>query len=56
MFFLSTIGFKRVFTRCFKRGLYELFLQEYHRQTGNGLDERFDGVFQIGARHKWFWA
>ena len=42
--FLSTVGFKRVFTRCFKRGLYEFFLQEYHRQTGNGLDLRFDAI------------
>ncbi len=32
------------FTRCFKRGLYEIFLQEYHRQTRDGLDERFDAI------------
>ena len=37
-------SFKRVFLKQFKRGLYELFLQEYHYQTENGLDERFDRV------------
>ena len=37
-------NFKRVFTKQFKRGLYELFLQEYHLATENGLDSRFDIV------------
>lgn len=37
-------SFKRVFLKQFKRGLYELFLQEYHRETKNGLDTRFDRV------------
>lgn len=36
--------FSYQFTRCFKRGLYEFFLQEYHRQTRDGLDERFDAI------------
>lgn len=36
--------FRRIFIKQFKRGLYELFLQEYHMQTGNGLDARFDRV------------
>jgi hypothetical protein len=30
------------FTRQFKRGVYEIFLQEYHRCTKNGLDNRFN--------------
>jgi hypothetical protein len=29
-------------TRQFKKDLYEVFLQEYHRETKNGLDERFN--------------
>ncbi len=37
-------SFRRVFVRQFKRGMYELFLQEYHRATGNGLDPKFDKV------------
>ena len=36
--------FRRVFTKQFKRGLYELFLQEYHLETENGLDSRFERV------------
>ena len=44
--FESNLAFKRVFLKQFKRGLYELFLQEYHSQTENGLDERFDRVRQ----------
>lgn len=36
--------FRRTFLKQFKRGLYELFLQEYHKATENGLDERFDRV------------
>lgn len=31
-------------TRQFKKGLYEIFLQEYHRATQNGLDERFNEI------------
>lgn len=50
--------FKRVFTKQFKRGLYELFLQEYHLATENGLDPRFDGVrkyarYGIGDQPVW---
>lgn len=37
-------GFLDVFTNQFKRGIYEFFLQEYHRQTGCGLEERFNNV------------
>ena len=36
--------FRRTFTKQFKRGLYELFLQEYHLATENGLDPRFDRI------------
>ncbi len=42
--FASTLSFVRVFTRCFKRGLYEIFLQEYHRQTKDGLNPQFDAI------------
>ena len=31
-------------TRQFKKGIYEIFLQEYHRVTKNGLDERFNRI------------
>lgn len=37
-------SFRKVFVRQFRRGMYELFLQEYHRTTGNGLDPKFDKV------------
>jgi hypothetical protein len=37
-------NFLTIFTRQFNRGLYELFLQEYHRQTKNGLDIKFEKV------------
>lgn len=33
-----------LFTEAFKRGLYEVFLQEYHRQTGNGNHPMFDFI------------
>lgn len=36
--------FKSIFLKQFKRGLYELFLQEYHRQTEDGLNSKFDKV------------
>lgn len=31
-------------TRQFKKGIYETFFQEYHRETKNGLDKRFDSI------------
>jgi hypothetical protein len=31
-------------TRQFKKGVYETFLQEYHRETKNGLDKKFDSI------------
>lgn len=51
-------AFNRVFTTQFKRGLYEMFLQEYHNATRNGLEERFDKVrfyarYNIGNLPLW---
>lgn len=43
-FFSFDIRFIEMFTRQFKRSVYEVFLQEYHRETKNGLDKRFDNV------------
>lgn len=45
--FSTKRSFEFQFTRCFKRGLYEIFLQEYHRQTRNGLNEQFDTIRQF---------
>ena len=42
--FQSKRSFSRVFIKQFKRGLYELFLQEYHKATMNALDPKFDRV------------
>ena len=36
--------FIKDFTRQFKKGIYEVFLQEYHRNTELGLDRRFDKI------------
>ncbi len=36
--------FQRVFINQFRRGIYEMFLQEYHKQTGRGLESRFDEI------------
>ncbi len=36
--------FLKFFTRQFKRGIYNIFLQEYHRCTENGLNERFNSI------------
>jgi len=38
------IGFEILFTKKFKRGIYNLFLQEYHRNTENGFDSQFDRI------------
>lgn len=32
------------FTRKFKRGIYNIFLQEYHLNTENGLDPKFNNI------------
>ncbi|MCE4566029.1 hypothetical protein INQ51_17045 [Maribellus sp. CM-23] len=45
--------FIKNFTRQFKRGIYEIFLQEFHRQIGEGHLDKFDRVrnftrFDIG--------
>jgi len=37
-FFISSL------TRQFKRGIYEVFLQEYHRVTENALDDKFNSI------------
>lgn len=42
--FKSNPYFRRTFIKQFKRGLYELFLQEYHKETENGLDPKFDRI------------
>ncbi len=42
--FESSSEFISSFTDCFKRGLYEMFLQEYHRQTKDGMNPMFDMV------------
>ena len=34
----------KFFTRQFKRGIYNIFLQEYHRCTEKGLDEKFNSI------------
>jgi hypothetical protein len=47
----SNFKFQRSFlhnlTRQFKRGVYEAFLQEYHRETGLALEDRFDALRQF---------
>lgn len=40
----QTYSFQMFFTRQFKRGLFEMFLQAYHYKTGNGLDSKFDNI------------
>lgn len=53
--FESTPAFRHAFTRCFKRGLYEIFLQEYHRQTGKGLDFKFDTIRRFARYNEGEW-
>lgn len=36
--------FLTTFAIQFKRGIYEMFLQEYHKQTGKGLEDRFNQI------------
>ena len=36
--------FINTFTNQFKRGLYEMFLQEYHKATLNGLDAKYNVI------------
>jgi len=42
--FELTRNFLTDFTRQFKKGVYEVFLQEYHRNTEQGLDAKFDKI------------
>ena len=37
-------------TRKFKKGIYNIFLQEYHRNTYNGLDPKFNRIREF-VRH-----
>jgi|SRR5690606_10315244 len=39
-----TYNFQKTLLNQFKRGIYEMFLQEYHKKTENGLESRFDKV------------
>jgi len=45
-------AFLSTFTRQFCRGIYEIFLQEYHRQTENGLASEFDQVRDFARYNK----
>jgi hypothetical protein len=45
-------NFVKTFTNQFKRGLYEMFLQEYHKATQNGLDSRFDEIRNYARYNK----
>lgn len=42
--YIRNADYANQFTKKFKRGIYNIFLQEYHRHTENGLDERFDRI------------
>ena len=37
-------GFQERMARLFKRGLYKIFLEEYHRQTNQGFDDRYNFI------------
>jgi len=43
-FLYSDDKFLLTFGRQFRRGIYELFLQEYHRQFNDGLNPKFDRI------------
>lgn len=44
--------FINTFTNQFKRGLYEMFLQEYHKETGKGLDPKFNEIREYARYNK----
>lgn len=44
--------FQKTFVNQFKRGLYEMFLQEYHKETGKGLEPRFDAIRNYSRYNK----
>lgn len=50
--FKMNTPFLKTFIRQFKRGLYEVFLQEYHLKTGNGLDEDFNSIREFARFNK----
>lgn len=37
-------GFQAMIASQFKRGLFKIFLEEYHRQFGAGIDERYNFI------------
>lgn len=37
-------GFQAMIAEQFKRGLFKIFLEEYHRQVGEGMDERYNFI------------
>lgn len=45
-------AYAKEFTRKFKRGIYNMFLQEYHRVTENALDERFNKIRDFARYNK----
>lgn len=50
--FKMNTPFLQTFIRQFKRGLYEVFLQEYHLKTGKGLDEDFNSIREFARFNK----
>ena len=42
--YIRNAAYANELTRKFKRGMYNIFLQEYHRNTGFALDEKFDRI------------
>ncbi len=50
--FKYNYNFTNTFTTQFKRGVYEMFLQEYHKETRNALDSKFDEIRQFARYNK----
>lgn len=44
--------FLKIFARQFKRGIYEIFLQEFHRQTHRGLEDQFNNIRNFARYNK----
>lgn len=44
--------FINTFTNQFKRGIYEMFLQEFHKETGRGLESQFDEIRNYARYNK----
>lgn len=45
--YIKNAPYANELTRKFKRGIYNIFLQEYHRNTHFGLDSRFERIRQF---------